>query len=123
MARRGNPKWVKGVSGNPKGARGRRTKKQLTRVVFEKIKSGELKMPLEFMLALLTAPDEKVSMDDRKWAAMHAAPYCHRKMPIAIEGGESPIKVFDASRLAGLNDKELKVFMGILTKIGVSELE
>lgn len=77
-------------------------------------------MPLEFMLAILTADD--VTMEDRKWAAMHAAPYCHRKMPIAIEGGETPVKIFDASRLAGLSDKELKAFMAILTKIGVAEL-
>ena len=41
---------------------------------------GDL-MPLDFMLALLR--DTEASLDDRKWAAYHAAPYCHARLPTA----------------------------------------
>ncbi len=38
-------------------------------------------MPLDFMLALLR--DTEASLEDRKWAAYHAAPYCHARLPTA----------------------------------------
>ena len=41
-------------------------------------------MPLDFMLALLR--DTEASLDDRKWAAYHAAPYCHPRLS-TVEAG------------------------------------
>ena len=41
-------------------------------------------MPLDFMLTLLR--DTEASLDDRKWAAYHAAPYCHPRLsPVEAE--------------------------------------
>ena len=47
---------------------------------------GDL-MPLDFMLALLR--DTEASLDDRKWAAYHAAPYCHARLPAADAGKDA----------------------------------
>ncbi len=45
---------------------------------------SESLMPLDFMLALLR--DTEASLDDRKWAAYHAAPYCHPRLsPVEAE--------------------------------------
>ena len=54
---------------------------------------GDL-MPLDFMLALLR--DTEASLDDRKWAAYHAAPYCHARLPAADAGRDAPIRHEDA---------------------------
>jgi hypothetical protein len=40
--------------------------------------------PLDYMLSVLR--DETASRTDRKWAAAHAAPYVHQKLPT----GEAP---------------------------------
>ena len=116
----GNPNWKKGQSANPSGRR-HGSKDKLSKEVFKMIQSGELDTPLKFVLQILTSKDPLVTMKDRQWAAGVALPYCHRKMPIAIEGGESPIRVFDASKLAGLSGEELRSFMGLLTKLGVGD--
>ena len=47
---------------------------------------GDL-MPLDFMLALLR--DTEASLDDRKWAAYHAAPYCHARLS-TTDAGRDP---------------------------------
>lgn len=120
MAGRGNPnlkpRWKKGESGNPAGRKSK--KEELTKIIYEKIKSGEIKSPLEFMLALMLNPHAK--MDDRKWGAAQAAPYCHKRMPIAIEGGDRPLQIFDVTQLNKLSTVELKTLMGLLAKVGVS---
>lgn len=54
---------------------------------------GDL-MPLDFMLALLR--DTEASLDDRKWAAYHAAPYCHARLSTADRGHDAPIRHEDA---------------------------
>ena len=41
--------------------------------------------PLEFMLELLH--DERAALDDRKWAACHAAPYCHARISTVAHDG------------------------------------
>src|SRR3990172_7088042 len=97
----GNPNWTKVQSANPSGRR-HGNKDRLSKAVFAMIQSGELDTPLKFVLGVLTSNDPSVTMKDRQWAAATALPYCHRKMPIAIEGGETPIRVFDASQLSGL---------------------
>ena len=114
----GNPQWKKGVSGNPKG-RGRGAKDALSRRIFEEIKNGNLETPLKFALGILTSTDPNVTMKDRQWAATAALPYCHKKMPIAIEGGDNPIRIFDAAKLGSLTADELKAFLALLTKLGI----
>ena len=112
--------FKKGQTGNPNGRPKR--KDELTKDIFNRIRAGELKMPLDFMLSILTSKEKGITLDDRKWAAQHAAPYCHKKMPIAIEGGGAPIQVFDATKLAKLDTKELKILMALLAKLGVEGL-
>ncbi len=51
-------------------------------------------MPLDFMLALLR--DTEASLDDRKWAAYHAAPYCHPRLSPVEAGRDAPIRHEDA---------------------------
>ena len=51
-------------------------------------------MPLDFMLALLR--DTEASLDDRKWAAYHAAPYCHARLSTSDAGHDAPIRHEDA---------------------------
>jgi hypothetical protein len=57
--------------------------------------------PLEFLLPLVR--DEELSIETRTEAAKAAAPYLHRKMPIALEGGDldRPITI-DAGLLVRL---------------------
>ncbi len=65
-----------GQSGNPNGRpRGSRNKASARREA--EVEGGGL-TPLAYMLAVLR--DEEASMEDRKWAAQHAAPYCHPRL-------------------------------------------
>jgi hypothetical protein len=50
--------------------------------------------PLEFMLNLLR--DGEASIDNRKWAAYHAAPYCHSKLSTVDHSGDVTIRHEDA---------------------------
>lgn len=50
--------------------------------------------PLEYMLRLLR--DETASKEDRKWAAYHAAPFCHSKMSPVEHAGDMRLRHEDA---------------------------
>ena len=54
-------------------------------------------MPLDFMLALLR--DEFAALEDRKWAAYHAAPYCHPRRTAVDGSGEGPLSHEEALEL------------------------
>jgi len=50
--------------------------------------------PLEYMLWLLR--DEAATKEDRKWAAFHAAPFCHSKLSAVDHAGDVTLRHEDA---------------------------
>lgn len=74
--------------------------------------------PLEFLMSILRDP--KAKFYEKLDAAKAAAPYMHRKMPIAVEGGDSerPILLHDLSRLS---DSELLMLKTLLEKASTGE--
>ena len=116
---RGKP-WPKGVSGNPKGCpKGIPRKKPASKRELRRqaIAASGL-TPLEFLLSVMR--DVEVHMDYRIKAAHAAASYCHRKMPIAIEGGDpdKPI-VFEVSALQGLTVQEKMTLLSLFEKMAL----
>ena len=51
-------------------------------------------LPLDFMLAVLRDADAPI--EDRKWAAYHAAPFCHAKRSTVDHSGDVTIRHEDA---------------------------
>ena len=78
--------------------------------------------PLEFMLNVLRAPGD-YPFAARQWAAKEAAPYVHKRMPIAIEGGEVPIRLMNLSKLSLMSELELNRLLknldSVLQTLGV----
>jgi len=73
--------FKKGVSGNPAGKRkGTRDRRTDSREIVSKYTGIT---PLEYMLLTLQA--KRSAPRERMWAAKEAAPYVHRKQPIAVE--------------------------------------
>jgi hypothetical protein len=75
-------------------------------------------LPLDFFLTNLNDPKAKfaVKMD----CAKAAAPYVHRKMPIAIDNGEGgPVSFATPEQLARLPAKDLKVLQEIMSKVAL----
>lgn len=121
---RGKP-FPKGVSGNPSGLP-KNGKKKLYAVskrkqLFEerrKIIAQSGLTPLEFLLSVVRDP--KAHMDYRIDASKAAAPYVHRKMPIAIEGGDpSKPVVFEASALTMLAPEEKMLLLTLVEKMAL----
>lgn len=111
--------FVKGKSGNPAGKKpGTKDRRTLARETVQRFKGIT---PLEFMLATLQAPKDQSSKADRMWAADKAAPYVHRKMPIAIEGTDKPIPVtvFDVAKLAAMDTATLRKAEEVLKDMGI----
>ena len=104
-----------GVSGNPKGKpKGSKNRSSLARALGIDKKPGL--MPLEFMLEVLRHPDDYPFVA-RQWAAKEAAPYLHRKMPIAIEGGDKPLVFLDAAKLTNMTAEDLSKLAALLEKV------
>jgi len=74
--------------------------------------------PLEFLMSVLRDPNAKFIY--KVECAKVAAPYMHRRMPIAIEGGDptKPI-LLDNLAMSALNRTELAALQAILVKAGV----
>src|ERR1700737_3556456 len=88
--------------GRPKGARGKLyelTEKQRTEMA-----ERHGIMPLDFFMS--TMRDESARIGDRLEAAKLAAPYLHRKMPIAVEGGDSDAPIGSRADLSALSKAE-----------------
>ena len=106
--------WKKGQSGNPKG-KPKGTKSRRTLAQAEAIAASGL-TPLEFMLEVLRHPKD-YSTAQRMWAANAAAPYVHRKMPIAVEGGNSPIKLLNVTNLASMTEADIEKLVALLDNL------
>ena len=108
---------VKGNAGQgrPKGRQNRQTRKMRNEVKQSKL------MPLDFMLQVLRQQGgQRYPTKYRMWAARTAAPYLHKKMPIAIQGTDGPPIAFaDAAALGKLSASELKSLLPVLEKLGL----
>jgi hypothetical protein len=116
---RGKP-WPKGVSGNPKGCPKGITRKKVAskRELRRQAIAASGLTPLEFLLSVVR--DVEVHIEYRIKAAHAAAAYCHRKMPIAIDGGDpnKPV-VFEASALQGLTVQEKMTLLSLFEKMAL----
>jgi hypothetical protein len=116
--KKGDPPLGGKVGGRPKGSRERprATMKGLNQVAMEQARKTAL-TPLEFMLQILGNP--KNSFAKRAWAAQTAAPYIHKRMPIAIEGGDPtrPIMIAAADQLKTLSAEEFALLTLLSAKI------
>lgn len=74
--------------------------------------------PLEFLMSLMR--DDAEDMETRVEAARAAAPYMHRKMPIAIETSEQRGITLDAGALRALSKQELNTLRTLLEKAGLA---
>lgn len=71
-------------------------------------------MPLQFLLEVMRDPSKGLGI--RLECAKVAAPYVHKRQPIAVETTDVPFKVFDINELEGLSDEELDVLEKIMLK-------
>ena len=104
-------KGQKGGPGRPKGAKNKKDE-MIANLTQQAIDGGLL--PLDFFLSNLR--NDGLPLGFRYENAKAAAPYVHRKMPIAIENADAPFKVLDMSMLAGLSDAELALVEKLMSK-------
>lgn len=76
--------------------------------------------PLEYMNMVLCGDGQEFSKIDRMWASQQAAPYMHRKMPIAIEGTGKPVAMIDATKLASMSTEDLEKMLASLTTLNIT---
>src|SRR3989304_5021784 len=91
--------------GRQKGAKNRMSMQMMIEMAEAQKRAAPLS-PLEFMLQVLG--NEQESFARRAWAAKKAPPYVHRRMPLAIEGGDPtrPVLVATAQQLRTLSAEE-----------------
>lgn len=120
-AKRGNPGFKPGVSGNPKG-RPKGAKNKLT-LWSERERIDCAKRfgitPMEWEYSILRDPNE--SYEHKHAAALALFPYCHKKMPIGIEQSGGVQGFYDAAALAALTPEQftkLGEVLEFMEKIG-----
>lgn len=103
-------------TGRPKGAKSKVSRKGLDLIAAQQARNSPW-TPLEYALSILG--NEKLSFAKRAWAAQAAFPYVHRRMPLAIEGGDParPIVVASAAQLRTLSPEELALLSAMSKKI------
>lgn len=106
----GNP------NGRPKGVIGYRDVLTIEERVRMATEAGCT--PLQFMISIMLDPTHP--MADRLDMAKAAAPYMHRKMPIAVELPPNLAPTFDVEKLAALPVEERKLLLVTLGKLGVN---
>lgn len=126
--------FVKGKSGNPAGKKPG-TKNKVSKVTARRVLEAAVRdaqgkaadraakglTPLGFMEAVLRTPSE-YPFAARSWAAKEAAPYLHRKMPIAIDGGEGkpiPVMMIDPAKLAAMDSDTLRKAEEVIKLMGI----
>lgn len=108
----------KGKSGNPAGKpKGTKNRVTLLReAALAKLLAGH-KDPLGFMLGIMVS--DKADLATRIDCAKAAAPYVHKRQPIAIENSDKgPFQIFDAAKLGGMSETEIKALMVLIQKAG-----
>jgi hypothetical protein len=107
----------KNKGGRPKGAKARSNKLTDDQRKSLALAAGGI-TPLEFACSVIRDP--KATMRDKQWACGTLMPYMHRKLPIAIEGGDpsKPISILDIGQLKDLSNKEIQTFMKLIEKAG-----
>src|SRR5207248_1477291 len=106
----------KGVSGNPSGRpKGAKNRNPLDERLRRELSERPGMKPLEVLLLLMREPGQPVAL--RLEAARAAAPYMHRKMPVAVEETFQPIPLTGLNRLTR---SELIQFCALLEKAGIA---
>jgi len=102
--------------GRQKGAKNRMSMQMMIEMAEAQKRAAPLS-PLEFMLQVLG--NEQESFARRAWAAEKAAPYVHRRMPLAIEGGDPtrPVLVATAQQLRTLSTEEFALLQQLSPKL------
>ena len=102
--------------GRQKGAKNRMSMQMMIEMAEAQKRAAPLS-PLEFMLQVLG--NEQESFARRAWAAEKAAPYVHRRMPLAIEGGDParPVLVATAQQLRTLSAEEFALLQQLSPKL------
>lgn len=80
---------------------------------------GRRRMPLEILEDIANASPKTMPTTFRLQAAAAAAPYRHRKMPIAIEGTDKPIPIVNAAALAAMSTEQLAAMAAALATLGL----
>lgn len=111
---------TKGEVRNPRGrAPGTKNKSTLAAeaLLNEKVKVHE--MPLDFLLLSMSDPAHTIGF--RFKCAVELMPYCHRRQPVAIDGGEGkpliPASINPLDLLA-LTDEQLDKLLTRMDKLG-----
>lgn len=136
--RRPPPPWPKGQSGNPKG-RPIGAKQKVSVAKFAHYRDTGM-LPMDFLMAVMrdelyTSYDPvsasanvlgfqrskksthvSVNMDQRIEAAKAAAPYFHRKQPIAIASADGK-PIFNIALLQALPTKQLELALGLVKQL------
>lgn len=103
--------------GRPKGTKNKVT--QLKEKALVRILSGH-RTPLDFLLKLMESDDAPLAA--RIDAAKAAAPYVHRRMPIAIENSDKgPFRVLDERQLGNLSEAQLLMLRDLLKQATVAD--